>query len=131
MWRVPCVSASSLYGPCREAIARAPDSLHETIVAEILERLAQATDVHSQTALISRQMDANFNWSDLAWRRRLWRQELLINSITRTEDAARGIEEGADGVILSNHGGRQLDDCLSPMQVLAETRAKTSQRERG
>jgi (S)-mandelate dehydrogenase len=90
-------------------------------------RSAQATDVDSQAAVMNRQMDASFNWSDLAWLRRLWPRELLIKGITTAEDAARSIEEGADGVILSNHGGRQLDDCLSPMQVLVETRARIGQ----
>jgi (S)-mandelate dehydrogenase len=90
-------------------------------------RSAQATDVDSQAAVMNRRMDASFNWSDLAWLRQLWPRELLIKGITTAEDAARSIEEGADGVILSNHGGRQLDDCLSPMQVLAETRARIGQ----
>lgn len=73
---------------------------------------------------MSRQMDARLNWNDLAWLRRVWPSVLLIKGITSADDAARCIEEGADGVILSNHGGRQLDGCISPMQVLAETRAR-------
>ena len=88
---------------------------------------AQATDMDSEAAVMSRQMDASFNWKDLAWLRGLWQHELLVKGITSAEDATRCIEEGVDGVILSNHGGRQLDDCLSPMQVLAETRARISQ----
>jgi (S)-mandelate dehydrogenase len=49
-----------------------------------------------------------------------------VKGITRPEDAERCIAAGADGVILSNHGGRQLDSCVSPLEVLAETRARIS-----
>lgn len=80
----------------------------------------------SQAAVMNRQMDASFAWKDLAWLRKLWPGDLLIKGVISGDDAARCIEEGADGVILSNHGGRQLDDCLSPLQVLAEVRARIS-----
>jgi hypothetical protein len=55
----------------------------------------------------------------------VWRR-LLVKSITRPEDAERCIAAGADGVILSSHGGRQLDSCVSPLEILAETRARIS-----
>jgi (S)-mandelate dehydrogenase len=57
---------------------------------------------------MSRQMDASFNWADLAWLRELWPRKLLIKGITSTEDAAHCVAEGADGVVLSNYEGRQL-----------------------
>ena len=44
----------------------------------------------------------------------------------RPEDAERCVEAGADGVILSNHGGRQLDAAVSPLDILAETRSRIS-----
>jgi (S)-mandelate dehydrogenase len=87
---------------------------------------ADASDVDVQAALMSRQMDASFDWDDLAWLRKLWPRRLLVKGITRPEDAERCIAAGADGVILSNHGGRQLDSCVSPLEILAETRARIS-----
>jgi (S)-mandelate dehydrogenase len=75
---------------------------------------------------MSRRMDVSFNWDDLAWLRKLWPRRLLVKSITRPEDAERCIAAGADGVILSSHGGRQLDSCVSPLEILAETRARIS-----
>jgi (S)-mandelate dehydrogenase len=87
---------------------------------------ADASDVDVQAALMSRQMDASFNWDDLAWLRKLWPRRLLVKGITRPDDAERCIAAGADGVILSNHGGRQLDSCVSPLEILAETRARIS-----
>jgi len=88
---------------------------------------ADAHDTQSQAAVMSRQMDATFDWKALRWLRKLWPHELLIKGILRAEDAVRAIGEGADGVILSNHTGRQNDFAISPMQVLAETRSKISQ----
>ena len=81
-------------------------------------------DTELQAALMSRQMDASFAWNDLKWLRDLWPQKLLIKGISRADDARRCIELGADGVILSNHGGRQLDSAIAPVEVLQET-AKT------
>lgn len=78
-------------------------------------------DTELQAALMSRQMDASFAWNDLKWLRDLWPHKLLIKGISRTDDARRCIELGADGVILSNHGGRQLDSAIAPVEVLQET----------
>jgi (S)-mandelate dehydrogenase len=50
----------------------------------------------------------------------------LVKGILRPDDAERCIAAGADGVILSNHGGRQLDAAVSPLDVLAESRARIS-----
>ncbi|MGF6767762.1 (S)-mandelate dehydrogenase [Paraburkholderia sp. GAS199] len=78
-------------------------------------------DTELQAALMSRQMDASFAWNDLKWLRDLWPHKLLIKGISRVDDARRCIELGADGVILSNHGGRQLDSAIAPVEVLQET----------
>ncbi|GAB7531483.1 alpha-hydroxy-acid oxidizing protein [Pseudomonas sp. 3A(2025)] len=83
------------------------------------------SSLEMQAALMSRQMDASFDWQALRWLRDLWPHKLLVKGLLSGEDAQRCIEEGADGVILSNHGGRQLDGAISPMQVLADTVART------
>lgn len=81
-------------------------------------------DTELQAALMSRQMDASFSWDDLAWLRNLWPHKLLIKGISRADDAERCISLGADGVILSNHGGRQLDSAISPLEALEPTAAR-------
>jgi (S)-mandelate dehydrogenase len=73
-----------------------------------------------------RQMDASFSWDDLNELRKLWPRRLLVKGVMRPEDAERCVAAGADGVILSNHGGRQLDAAVSPLDVLAESRARVS-----
>jgi (S)-mandelate dehydrogenase len=75
-------------------------------------------DAEVQAALMRRQMDASFAWSDLAWLRDLWPHTLLVKGILHADDAARCARLGIDGVILSNHGGRQLDSAVSPIQAL-------------
>jgi (S)-mandelate dehydrogenase len=77
-----------------------------------------ATDVEMQAALMNRQMDASFNWDDLSRLRDRWPHRLLVKGIVHAEDVARCLNAGADGVILSNHGGRQLDDSISPLDLL-------------
>ncbi|AQH04013.1 mandelate dehydrogenase (plasmid) [Burkholderia sp. KK1] len=78
-------------------------------------------DAELQAALMSRQMDASFAWDDLTWLRDLWPHTLLIKGISRVDDARRCIALGADGVILSNHGARQLDSAIAPLTILADT----------
>lgn len=83
-----------------------------------------ATDTASQKAAMSRSLDASFDWDSLQWLRGIWPHKLLVKGILNADDAVKCIENGADGVILSNHGGRQLSEVISPLQVLAETRKK-------
>ena len=87
---------------------------------------ADSSDVEMQAAVMSRQMDASFSWDDLTSLRKLWPRRLLVKGVLRPDDAERCIAAGADGVILSNHGGRQLDAAVSPLEVLAESRARIS-----
>jgi (S)-mandelate dehydrogenase len=87
---------------------------------------ADSSNVEVQATLMHRQMDASFTWDDFNWLRKLWRRTLLVKGIMRPDDTERCIAAGADGVILSNHGGRQLDAAISPLDVLAESRARIS-----
>jgi (S)-mandelate dehydrogenase len=60
------------------------------------------------------------DWDDIARLRERWPRKLIIKGILCAADARRAITLGADGIVLTNHGGRQLDSCVSPMDVLAE-----------
>ncbi|GAB7547762.1 alpha-hydroxy-acid oxidizing protein [Cupriavidus sp. 8B] len=77
-------------------------------------------DAGAQAALLQRRMDASFCWDDLAALRDMWPRELYVKGILNARDAARCVALGADGVIVSNHGGRQLADLAAPISVLPE-----------
>ncbi len=81
---------------------------------------AEAGTANAQALLMLRRMDASFGWDDLRALRDLWPHRLMVKGILRAEDAARCFALGADGVILSNHGGRQLEDVMAPIDVLLE-----------
>lgn len=64
--------------------------------------------------------DAAPTWQDLAWVRSLTRLPLLVKGIMDPEDARRAVEAGADGIIVSNHGGRALDGVSATIDVLPD-----------
>jgi (S)-mandelate dehydrogenase len=80
------------------------------------------SNVQAKAALLRRQMDASFAWEDLRRLRDRWPHRLVVKGILRADDAARCIELGADGVVLSNHGARQLDDAVAPLDILTSVK---------
>jgi (S)-mandelate dehydrogenase len=77
-------------------------------------------DPEAQAALLRREMDASFDWDSLQRLRELWPHRLLVKGILSAADSQRCFACGADGVILSNHGGRQLDQAVTAIDVLPE-----------
>ena len=67
---------------------------------------------------VAGQFDPSVTWDDLAWMREHWRGRIALKGILDPDDARRAIDHGADGVIVSNHGGRQLDDVPSTISAL-------------
>ncbi|MDX3904760.1 MAG: alpha-hydroxy-acid oxidizing protein [Pigmentiphaga sp.] len=78
-----------------------------------------AGDAQAQAALLQRRMDASFCWEDLRRLRRRWPHALWVKGILHADDARRACQEGVDGVIVSNHGGRQLDGAMASLDALA------------
>jgi isopentenyl diphosphate isomerase/L-lactate dehydrogenase-like FMN-dependent dehydrogenase len=68
------------------------------------------------------------NWEDFRWLRGLWPHKLFVKGIMRADDALLAAQHGADGVFISNHGGRALDGALSPLEALPEIRAAVGTR---
>lgn len=68
------------------------------------------------------QMDKGLDWDDIARIRALWPRRLLIKGLLHPRDVVRAAELGADGVVLSNHGGRQLDSTIAGLESLPEAR---------
>jgi (S)-mandelate dehydrogenase len=75
------------------------------------------------STVIPQLMDASISWEDLAWIREAWPGKLLVKGILGVKDAERAVSLGCDGIVLSNHGGRQLDSCVAPIEVLSQVTA--------
>ncbi|WP_405437828.1 alpha-hydroxy-acid oxidizing protein [Streptomyces avidinii] len=86
-----------------------------------LPAAADATATVLRWAQIS--TDPTLTWADLAWLRRLTRLPLLVKGILHPDDARLALEHGADGVVVSTHGGRQLDGGVSALDALPGVRA--------
>jgi (S)-mandelate dehydrogenase len=86
-----------------------------------------ATPMGAST-IIPRLFDATICWDDLEWIRDHWRGKLLIKGVLSVADAQRAAALGCDGIVLSNHGGRQLDSCVAAVDVLPEVAAAVGSR---
>jgi L-lactate dehydrogenase (cytochrome) len=75
-------------------------------------------DIVSIARLAQEQYDFSLDWSDLDWVRSVWRGKLVIKGVLTPEDARLAAEHGAQAVIVSNHGGRQLDGTPSAVAAL-------------
>ncbi len=71
-------------------------------------------------AYVDRMFDPSLSWSDLEWLCALTELPVLVKGIVRGDDAVLAVQHGAAGVIVSNHGGRQLDTAPAPILVLPE-----------
>jgi L-lactate dehydrogenase (cytochrome) len=75
-------------------------------------------DALTLAEFVASQFDPTLNWRDLDWLRGHWRGPLVVKGILRPSDARRAVDLGAAGIIVSNHGGRQLDHALSAVRAL-------------
>ncbi|KOV61044.1 2-hydroxy-acid oxidase [Streptomyces sp. MMG1121] len=71
-------------------------------------------------AVMARRIDPAFTWDDLAWLRSLTRLPIVLKGVLTAEDAARAAELGVAAVVVSNHGGRQLDGAVTALHALPE-----------
>ena len=80
---------------------------------------APGTDnMRSISLWIAEQFDPKLDWDDIKWIKDRWGGKLILKGILDPEDAERALEVGADAMIVSNHGGRQLDGALSSIAAL-------------
>lgn len=70
---------------------------------------------------ISSFIDPSLSWKDIPWFKSVTKMPILLKGVQRVEDVIRAVAAGVDGVVLSNHGGRQLDTSRSGIEILAET----------
>ena len=76
------------------------------------------SDVRSLASWISEQFDPSLDWDEVDWIRKRWGGKLIIKGVLDADDAIRAARTGADAIIVSNHGGRQLDGASSTINIL-------------
>jgi L-lactate dehydrogenase (cytochrome) len=85
----------------------------------ISDMVADASDLGSYKAWLDSQFDTSVTWKDIEWLRSIWKGKLLIKGIQEVADAREALRVGADGLVVSNHGGRQLDCVEASINKLA------------
>jgi L-lactate dehydrogenase (cytochrome) len=83
-------------------------------------RLQNTDDITSLATWIGTQFDPTLNWKDIEWIRSIWPGKLVLKGILDAEDAREAAKTGAHALVVSNHGGRQLDGAPSTIEVLPE-----------
>ncbi|UXY14140.1 alpha-hydroxy-acid oxidizing protein [Chitiniphilus purpureus] len=86
----------------------------------IVGHAAGVTDTASLAAWNARQFDPTLSWQDVAWVKQRWQGRLVLKGIMDVADARLAAAAGVDALIVSNHGGRQLDGAPSSISVLAD-----------
>lgn len=74
-------------------------------------------------AYLAAQIAQPLDWDDIAWLRERWRGPFLLKGVLSVTEAKLAVERGIDGIVISNHGGRQLDAAPAPIEVLPAIRA--------
>ena len=77
-----------------------------------------AANIQKQAAAMSREMDMSLQWGDLAWVRKHWKGPVIVKGLLTPADALLALNAGADGIVISNHGGRQLECAPAPLTQL-------------
>jgi L-lactate dehydrogenase (cytochrome) len=75
-------------------------------------------DLSSLSSWTAEQFDPRLNWDDVEWIKKRWGGKLILKGILDPEDARLAVNSGADALIVSNHGGRQLDGAMSSVSML-------------
>ena len=86
----------------------------------IVGHVSGVGDIRKLSDWIGSQFDPTLSWSDLAWVKDAFKGPVIVKGILDPEDAASAVAHGADAIVVSNHGGRQLDGAPSSIRVLPE-----------
>jgi L-lactate dehydrogenase (cytochrome) len=86
----------------------------------LMGHLKGTDDITALSSWISSQFDTSLNWKDVEWIRSIWPGKLVLKGILDVEDASEAAKSGAQALVVSNHGGRQLDGALSSIEILPE-----------
>jgi L-lactate dehydrogenase (cytochrome) len=94
----------------------------------IVGHAKNVSDLSSLSVWTAEQFDPRLSWSDIAWIKERWQGKLIIKGILDEEDARAAADTGADAIIVSNHGGRQLDGAPSAISMLPKIVAAVGDR---
>ncbi|MCD0423386.1 alpha-hydroxy-acid oxidizing protein [Rubrivivax sp. JA1024] len=94
----------------------------------IVGHVRGVADMSSLGAWTAQQFDPRLNWNDVEWIKKRWGGKLILKGIQDVEDARLAVETGADALIVSNHGGRQLDGAESSIRALPAIAAELGSR---
>ena len=95
-------------------------SANRRYFGNIVGHVSGVSDTSSLSEWTAKQFDPALTWNDVAWIKEAWDGPLIIKGIMTPEDARLALESGADAIVVSNHGGRQLDGAPATVQVLPE-----------
>jgi len=88
----------------------------------LAEFVPSAKSITDFKTWVDEQFDPSCTWKDIEWLRSIWDGKLIIKGVLSPEDAKAAIAAGADGIIVSNHGGRQLDGVSSTINMISKVR---------
>jgi len=94
----------------------------------IVGHVEGVTDMANLAAWTAQQFDPRLNWGDVEWIKKRWGGKLILKGIQDVEDAKLAVATGADALIVSNHGGRQLDGAASSIHALPAIAAEVGSR---
>jgi len=83
-------------------------------------RIPEANSLTTLSQWIAGQFDPTLSWKDVEWVKNLWGGKLVLKGVLDAEDAKIAAQSGADAIVVSNHGGRQLDGTMSSIRALPE-----------
>ena len=89
-------------------------------------RPGESADIGALAGRMAALLDPGLSWADVDWLRGLWRGPLLLKGILHPAEAREAAARGVDGVIVSNHGGRQLDGAAASFDALPGRRRRRS-----
>jgi 4-hydroxymandelate oxidase len=110
---------------CRERDVRNQFHLPQGLSAKNLalsglQNLPEETDESALYKYFAQLTDSSLSWKDVAWLKSITKLPVLVKGVVRADDAVKAVECGVSGIIVSNHGGRQLDSAPATIDVLKE-----------
>lgn len=87
-------------------------------------RPGEKSDLKSIAGRMSELLDPGMNWDDVAWLRKIWKKPLILKGILSPDEAEKALDHGVDAIVVSNHGGRQLDGAIASFDALPDIIAR-------
>ena len=116
----------NLMGKPRWCLGMAATRRHS--FGNLVGHVKAVSDMNSRAAWTNEQFDPSLSWADVEWVKRQWGGKLILKGIMDVEDARLAADTGADAIVVSNHGGRQLDGAPSSIAALPAIVAEVGNR---